>query len=138
MRRPRVLFVCIGNSCRSQMAEGFARVYGTPVMIAKSAGLAPATMVSPVTRKVMLEKNIDLGDVVPKSLKEMNPESFDLVLNMSGHPLPPDLEVTVREWNVRDPIGEPEKVHRQVRDQIEALVQNLIVELERRREWARG
>lgn len=112
------------------MAEGFARAYGDAVMLARSAGLAPASMVSPVTRKIMLEKNVDLGDVLPKGLEEVNPESFDLVINMSGHPFSLDaLKVPVREWKVRDPIGEPEEIHREVCNQIERLVLNLIVEL---------
>jgi arsenate reductase len=130
MRRQRVVFICIGNACRSQMAEGFARVYGDDVMIARSAGLAPASMISPVTRKIMLDKNVDLGDVLPKGLGEVNPENFDLVINMSGHPFSLDaLQVPVREWKVRDPISEPEEVHREVCDQIERLVLNLIAEL---------
>ena len=112
------------------MAEGFARAYGEGVIIATSAGLAPASKVSPMTRKIMLEKNIDLGDVLPKGLEEVNREGCDLVINMSGHPFSLDaLKVPVREWKVRDPIGEPEEVHREVGDQIERLVLNLIVEL---------
>src|SRR5271156_244497 len=49
--KKRVLFVCIGNSCRSQMAEAFARAYGSDVMVAQSAGLSPATTISAVTKQ---------------------------------------------------------------------------------------
>jgi arsenate reductase len=115
------------------MAEGFARAYGQSVMVAKSAGLAPAPMVSPVTRKVMLERNIDLGDSVPKALPEVVSGHLDLVVNMSGHPFPLDLDVQVLDWAVPDPIGQPEQVHRQVRDQVEGLVQNLVLELGKRK-----
>ena len=64
--RTRVLFVCIGNSCRSQMAEGFARTYGSGCAGASERGIAPATAVAALTQKVMLEKNIDLSDAFPK------------------------------------------------------------------------
>jgi arsenate reductase len=60
MRRYRVLFVCIGNSCRSQMAEGFAKAYGDDILAARSAGLNPCEMVSPVTVQLMAEKGISL------------------------------------------------------------------------------
>ena len=60
MTPKRVLFLCIGNSCRSPMAEGFAKCYGSDVMQAESAGLAPAGIVQPLTKKVMEEKNINI------------------------------------------------------------------------------
>ena len=60
--KKRVLFVCVGNACRSQMAEGFARTYGSDVMIPASAGLAPASGVASATIRAMDEKNIDLRD----------------------------------------------------------------------------
>jgi arsenate reductase len=64
----RVLFVCLGNSCRSQMAEGFARAYGQGAWQAESAGLLPATVISPLTREVMEEKKISLEEHFPKGL----------------------------------------------------------------------
>src|ERR1700676_3620098 len=66
--KKRVLFVCIGNSCRSQMAEGFARAYGSDVMLARSAGLSPALMIAPLTKQVLTEKNINIEDQFPKGL----------------------------------------------------------------------
>ena len=56
----RVLFVCIGNSCRSQMAEGFARAYGSDVMIPASAGFTPASRVAPDTIRAMAEPRISI------------------------------------------------------------------------------
>jgi arsenate reductase len=90
--KTRVLFICIGNSCRSQMAEGFARTYGADVMIAASAGLAPAFMVAQDTVRAMDEKNIDLRDQFPKSLKQLGRAQFDLFVNMSGYDLPPEID----------------------------------------------
>ncbi len=131
MRRSRVLFVCIGNACRSQMAEGFANAYGGDVLTAESAGVCPCDLLSPVTRRLMLEKNIDLGGRTPKAFPEK--DDFDLVINMSGRKLPRRIAAEVREWNVPDPIFLSEDDHRAVRDQIEVLVQNLIDELRRRK-----
>lgn len=135
--KTRVLFVCIGNSCRSQMAEGFARKYGPDVMIAASAGLAPAYMVAPDTVRAMDEKNIDLRDHFPKSMKQLGrgaPGSqFDLIVNMSGYDLPPEVSTPVRDWDVADPIAETYETHCQIRDEIETLVMGLILQLRRQR-----
>ncbi len=126
-RRRRVLFVCVGNSCRSQMAEGFGRAYGSDVLECASAGLAPAILVAAPTRQVMAEKNIPLDDHFPKALTEFDLARFDLVVNMSGCTLP----LAAAEWVVRDPIGESQEVYRQVRDRIENLVMALILETRR-------
>src|SRR5438132_13276856 len=101
--KKRVLFVCIGNSCRSQMAEGFARAYGSDVMEPHSAGLSPAAIVSPLTEKVMLEKNVDVSQHYPKGLEGVPPGPFDLVINIPGQKMPVPQGVTVEEWKVRDP-----------------------------------
>jgi arsenate reductase (thioredoxin) len=126
----RVLFVCIGNSCRSQMAEGFARAYGADVMRAASAGVAPALMVAADTRRAMKEKNISLDDHFPKSLEQLGKAQFDLIVNMSGVELPESLG-TIRTGKVRDPIGTKYDAHCAVRDEVEKLVMDLILELRR-------
>ena len=131
MNKSKVLFVCIGNSCRSQMAEGFARTYGSDVLIAESAGLAPAFSVAELTREVMAEKNIDLSHHVPKSLIEVDLGTFDLLINMSGQRFPPPGRARVREWPVEDPIGKPKDVHLRVAQEIENLVMHFILELRR-------
>jgi len=133
-QRARVLFVCIGNSCRSQMAEGFALSYGKDVMEVASAGLSPAGLVWPLSRKVMLEtKSIDLSEHWPKSLGEV-PGPFDLIVNISGLPLPPGLKAKeVRAWAVEDPVLGDESVHIKVANQIESLVQQLILDLRQRK-----
>jgi len=114
------------------MAEGFARTYGSDVLVAESAGLAPARIVAPLTHKVMLEKNIDLGGLYPKDL-EHTQEPADLIINMSGYPLPLKTGVPVEDWMVPDPIGGPEEVYRAVRDQIEERVRDLVQTLRSRR-----
>jgi arsenate reductase len=114
------------------MAEGFARTLGADVLIAQSAGLAPALAVAPLTHYVMLEKNIDLGDCYPKELERMEGD-FDLTINMSGYDLPAHSSGQVEVWEVCDPIGESEEVFRQVRDEIEQRVLKLIERLRSRK-----
>jgi arsenate reductase len=125
----RVLFVCLGNACRSQMAEGFARAYGKDVMTPESAGLAPAMAVPLETKQTMAEKNLDISGQFPKPVSTFPNGHFDRVVNMSGYPLARYPMAT--EWNVRDPIGGTADEYRAVRDQIEHLVMNLILELRR-------
>ncbi len=67
--RSAVLFVCIGNSCRSQMAEAFARAYGAEMMVAESAGLSPATIIAPLTKQVLAERNLNIDGHFPKGLE---------------------------------------------------------------------
>lgn len=127
----KVLFVCVGNSCRSQMAEGFARAYGSDVVEPFSAGLAPAGGIAPETKKVMLEKNIDLEMQFPKDLRLVAPGTMDLVINLSGYQLPEGWQ-DVREWVIRDPMGQNEKFHRQIRDEVESRVMDLLLDLRHR------
>lgn len=131
-RRWRVLFVCVGNACRSQMAEGFARTYGSDVMEAASAGLSPAEAIPPDTLRAMDEKNIDLRTHFPKSLVHLPDMDFDLVVNMSGRPLP-SLAVPVRVWKVTDPVLLDYAEHCEVRDHVESLVMGLVLEFRRAR-----
>jgi len=127
--KKRVLFVCIGNSCRSQMAEGFARVYGDDILIAASAGLSPASIVQPLTKQVLAERNVRIDSQFPKGMEILAHEQFDLIVNMSGQKLPLAAGVLVRDWPVSDPIGQTEQVYRAVAEQIEGLVMRLILEL---------
>jgi arsenate reductase (thioredoxin) len=127
----RVLFVCIGNACRSQMAEGFARAYGADVMIPASAGLAPAMSVARDTRAAMAEKNIDLRDHFPKGIRNLGRAQFDVVVNMSGSEIPAERipGATVIEWDVEDPVYMKYEDHCKIRDEIESLVMKLVLDL---------
>ena len=119
------------------MAEGFARTYGADVLIPASAGLAPASMVAEDTVRAMDEKNIDIREQFPKSLKQLGRGAlgaqFDLFVNMSGFDLPPEIDTSVRNWDVPDPVAEDYETHCQIRDDIETRVMELILELRRRR-----
>jgi arsenate reductase len=125
----RVLFVCIGNACRSQMAEGFARALGGDVMIPASAGLAPAPAVAPDTIRAMDERNIDLRDHFPKSLRYLGRADFDLTINMTGFFLPKEFKGRIVDWEVPDPVFMEYAEHCEVRDAIEQLVMKLVMEL---------
>ncbi|HKE26411.1 MAG TPA: hypothetical protein VKB88_28850 [Bryobacteraceae bacterium] len=127
--RKRVLFVCIGNSCRSQMAEAFARAYGSDVMAPASAGLSPATEIAPDTMGAMQERGLDLRDHFPKSLQHMNRVQFDIVINMSGMGLPGERTARVVDWDIPDPVLMAYEDHCDVRDLIERKVMQLILEL---------
>jgi arsenate reductase (thioredoxin) len=127
--KKNVLFVCIGNSCRSPMAEGFARRYGSDVMEIYSAGLAPAPIIQSLTKKVMEAKNVNIDDLWPKDLVIIPTRNLDLLINMSGVKLPARGRMQVREWEIEDPIGKSEEVYIRVRDEIEASVMKLIAEL---------
>lgn len=129
MALQRVLFVCIGNACRSQMAEGFARAYGKDVMTPESAGLSPAMVVPEETRQTMAEKNIDISPQFPKPVNMFPRGHFDVIVNISGYPVPGYPEAL--EWKVNDPIGGTDDEYRATRDLIEQLVMKLILDLRR-------
>ncbi len=129
MRRKNVLFVCLGNICRSPMAEALARTYGSDVMNAQSAGLTPALTNSPLTRMVLKEKNIDLGNHLPKAFKDVDLDTVDLIVNMSGRKLPAGVKVAIQDWTVQDPMGASQTVYREVCAQLEMAVMQLILQI---------
>ena len=130
---PRVLFVCLGNVCRSQMAETFGHSLGKGVFEASSAGLTPGVMMDPVTRQVMAEKGLSMETQFPKSISVAATQDADLVVNMSGYPLPPGIKWERLEWKVPDPHTLPIEVHREVRDLLERLVMQLVLEFRTKR-----
>jgi protein-tyrosine-phosphatase len=111
------------------MAEGFARRYGSDVMNAESAGLAPASIIQPMTYRVMAEKNISLDGQYPKPLNDLDLGEFDLLVNMSQTTLPAKGSLQVEVWDVDDPFGESLQVYQRVRDDIEMRVMRLILQL---------
>lgn len=126
--KKRILFVCVGNSCRSQMAEAFARAYGADIADSSSVGLAAAAIVAPLTRKVLAERNISTDGQFPKGMETVEHQHFDVIVNMSGQPVGVQATHLIR-WNVQDPIGHGEEVYRRVAAQIEELVMRLIIEI---------
>jgi arsenate reductase len=127
-RKKRVLFVCIGNSCRSQMAEAFARRYAADDLEVRSAGLAPATIIAPMTRETLAEWNLSIDDHFPKGLESLAHERFDVIVNISGFPLKVQAPRII-DWSVEDPIGKSAAIYRAVAKQVEGLVMGLIMDL---------
>jgi arsenate reductase len=130
----RVLFVCIGNAYRSQMAEAFARTLGRDLFVAESAGLTPVFELPESTVRTMREKGIDISAQFPKSVLSLDLKSYALVVNMTGLPIPSLPPASTRSWIVPDPVGRPDSVLREVRDEIETLVMGLVLERRKLRE----
>jgi arsenate reductase len=124
-----VLFICIGNCCRSQMAEGFARHLGADVINAASAGLSPTQTVAGDTIAAMAEVGIDINDQFPKEFDHRLAGTYDIIVNMSGFDLPAMEKALVTEWRVADPYYEAMSVFREVRGDIEQRVRRLIEDI---------
>ena len=130
MREPGpIIIVCTANICRSPMGEALARKYGSDVIVADSAGLSPALVTTPFTRLVLRERNVDLGDHLPKALDEVDLTRCDLIVNMSGVKLPSTVRIPIEDWPVKDPYGALEAAYRVACDDIESRVMRLILRL---------
>jgi protein-tyrosine-phosphatase len=125
----KVLFVCVENAGRSQMAEAFAKKYGRDTFIVYSAGNKPAKEVNPTVVEVMKEKGIDLSANKPKLISAKMAMDMDLIVTMGcndqgvcpGPFFKPDID-----WELEDPKGKPIEKVRKIRDEIEHLVQALV------------
>lgn len=137
MEKKKVLFLCTGNSCRSQMAEGFGREYANGLWEVYSAGTNPKG-VHPLAVKVMAERGVDISHQYSKSMTIEEIEEMDLLVTLCGEarescPLTPG-SVERLHWPIQDParaIGSNEEVLEafiQVRDSIEKRVTSLFRE----------
>lgn len=125
----KVLFLCVGNSCRSQMAEGFARNCGSGVLEAQSSGTMPASFVAPKAIEVMAEKGIDISHQTPTLLDPARLGDFDILVSMGcgvQETCPVIYLKDFTDWGLDDPMGHPIRKYREVRDKIERLVLELI------------
>ncbi|MEO0150067.1 MAG: arsenate reductase ArsC, partial [candidate division WOR-3 bacterium] len=121
----KVLFLCVGNSCRSQMAEGFAKKYFKNWEI-YSAGSKPAGYVHPLAVEVMKEKGIDISNQRSKGIWELPNYEWDLVvLVCSDEECPYIPGKNIEVWGIEDPIGRDIGFYRKVRDEIEKRVLEL-------------
>jgi len=126
----KVLFVCIENSNRSQMAEAFARMYGAGRVEVYSAGSRPSGQVNPKAINAMKELGYDLSRHSSKSLSETPDIEFDFVVTMGCGDECPFVRNKEREdWNIPDPKDMEPDEFRAIRDLIEAKVKNLIAML---------
>ena len=97
----RILFVCVGNTCRSQMAEAIARHLGHD---SASAGTHPGSIVSPNAIKVLNELEIDSSGLMPKSIDTIDWQSFDKVISMGCGVSCPTIRIDA-DWGLDDPYG---------------------------------
>ena len=127
----KILFVCVENAGRSQIAEAFANYYGKEKLIISSAGNKPADKVNPVVVEAMKEKGIDIPMNKPKLLTFQMAQDADLIVTMGcndqGICPGPFFKPTV-DWKLEDPKGKPTEKVREIRDDIEQRVQKLLAE----------
>ena len=122
----KVAFVCVGNSCRSQIAEGFAGEYAADILDVYSAGTDPSPEVKPNAVKVMNEVGIDISDHYPKLLEEI-PSELDVLITMGCGVECPYIPCKFREdWGLDDPAGHSMDVFRETREIIDGKVKKLI------------
>jgi arsenate reductase (thioredoxin) len=127
-----ILFVCVGNSCRSQMAEAFVNQLGGNEVRGWSAGSRPLGEIVWGTTEVMREKGIALEGHWSKGLNEVPLRQMDVIVTLGCEvscPVPPSFAGRVAEWNIPDPYGADLTRYREVRDLIEAQVAQLLAEL---------
>ena len=130
-----VLFVCVGNACRSQMAEAVAKHLGQGRIRAWSAGSHPAGWIAPGTQEVLQEKGILLDGHWSKGMDDVPVSQMDIVVGMGCEvscPVPAGFKGRVIEWSIPDPFGRPLDFYREVRDLVEAEVKALLESLEQR------
>ncbi len=127
----RILFVCVENAGRSQMAEAFARLYGDGKIEASSAGTMPANEVNPMVVHVVREKGIDLSGNKPKLTNGQIVRKADTIIVMGCNAqgfCPAPLLNRVVDWGIYDPKGKSIERVREIRDEIEKRVKRLINE----------
>jgi len=125
----RILFACVGNSCRSQMAEAFCRELGRDVECA-SAGSKPAAAVQPDTITAMSEVGIDVSAARPNGFKDLPDLKYDYLVTMGCEvdcPFLPGAKVV--QWEIPDPCGKGLDEYRRVRELIRSEVTNLLARL---------
>jgi len=127
-----VLFVCVGNSGRSQMAEAFLNHFAKGQARAISAGTEPASTVDPTVIKVMKEVGIDISGNKPKALTPEMIDQANLVITMgcSAEAACPASWVETRDWALEDPKDKPIEKVREIRDEIKTMVVMLLKEIE--------
>ncbi|WP_262852560.1 arsenate reductase ArsC [Mumia quercus] len=127
---PSVLFVCVHNAGRSQMAAGFLRHLAGDSVRVLSAGSEPAEHLNPVAVEAMREKGIDITDSQPSLLSPDDVRGSDVVVTMGcGDTCPVFPGTRYEDWALDDPAGQPLEVVRGVRDEIERRIRLLVASL---------
>ncbi|MGX1811012.1 arsenate reductase ArsC [Nocardia sp. NPDC055321] len=128
--KPSVLFVCVHNAGRSQMAQGFLAALAGDSIEVRSAGSAPGESLNPAAVAAMAEVGIDITGQTPKVLRPDTVESSTVVITMGcGDACPYFPGVDYRDWKLDDPAGQGIEAVRPIRDEIRTRVAELIAEL---------
>jgi arsenate reductase len=127
--KKKILFVCVENARRSQMAEGFAEAFGKGKLEVYSAGSRPSFRVDPLVIEVMKEKGIDLSARRPKGLNDLPPIEMDYLITMGCEEACPAIpSKKVIGWEIPDPKGKSLDAFRNIRNMIEEKVRTLLKE----------
>ena len=130
MTNPTVLFVCVHNAGRSQMAAGYLRHLAGDRVTVLSAGSAPGDSLNPVAVAVMAEEGIDIASQVPQLLSVDSVKASDVVITMGcGDACPVFPGKRYEDWELEDPAGKDLEHVRQIRDDIRGRIENLLLEL---------
>jgi arsenate reductase len=127
---PEVLFVCVHNAGRSQMAAALLDHHADGKVVVRSAGSDPADRLNPAVVAAMAEVGLDLSREFPKPLTDRAVEAADVVITMGcGDACPIYPGKRYEDWPLQDPAGQPVEVVRGIRDQIDGRVRQLLAEL---------
>ena len=132
--KKKILFVCVENAGRSQMAEAFAKRYGGEDVEVYSAGTMPASSIHPEVIEVMKERGLDLSSKKPQMLDLKMVEAADIVVTMGCSVeglCPAPLIKNIVDWNLEDPKGKPIEKVREIRDEVERRVLELLQQIKR-------
>ena len=122
----KIAFVCVHNSCRSQMAEGYGKLFGDGIIDVYSAGTENYPEVKPLAVKVMEDDGVDMSKQYPKLLSDI-PEDLDVLITMGCNVSCPYVAAKHSEdWGLDDPSGGPESAFIETRELVKEKVKNLI------------
>jgi len=134
-----VLFVCLGNACRSPMAEAVARKLASDIIEPSSAGLYPFGSLAGHTEQTLIANGYSIAGLSSKPLRRDSLESADLIINMTGRSLDPlfdfagsadpSLAQRVQDWNIEDPYGAPPATYQRILEELESRVLSLAARL---------
>ena len=128
--KARIVFICVENARRSQMAQGFAQAFGPEKVEVYSAGSRPSSAIDPLVIKVMKEKGIHLSGRKPKGLNDLPPIEMDYLVMMGCEETCPTIPAKkIIEWEIPDPKGKSIGFYREIRDLVENKVRAFIEEI---------
>lgn len=139
-QRTRVLFVCVGNACRSPMAEAIALYDGADVMEASSAGLSPLGYVADLTKQTLVKNGYSANGLTSDVLTREDADAADLIINMTGRTRGEIFrgKENVEDWLVEDPYGEDPETYQRVFEGIRRRVNQLAMSLREERQNRRA